>query len=366
MLKNLARLSRVVWAFGVVIAATTSGAKAVRADLFSSTVYAVQPLENARERTTSIAFSPNAAFVAWAVSGVDAGQMLWGYDSNGLKWTQAFDTNPDGAYVAFSSDSARLAVSSPLLKPKKGSPLGATLELFSTALSDKVPQHIVQVPKSLWKTVLPKYSVYQTVFSPDNKLLAGVCNDRTVRVWTVDKGQLFKTLVIGRDVKALVFTPNGELIVAAGTRTKGELQRWNLNTLKMTRKTDVGASFETLLLDDDGATVISGDAKGVLTFWNAATGAKTKTLAMEGSATKIQSLSPDGSLFAGFVAGENANDLLLALWNAETGALYTSYPGNRGAARPIAFSSNTAHIATGGVGGSSGVVGATLHVWPIN
>lgn len=365
MNKSLAHISGVVLIFGVFAFATLCG-NAAHAEMFSSTVYAVQPLDDESERTTSIAFSPDAALIAWATSDKEQGQLFWGYDNYGLKWTKIADINPEGAQVSFSSDSSRLAVASPLSKTKKGSAATGTLEMFSTALSGNVPQHIVQVPTSLWKTALPKYSVLQTVFSPDSTLLAGVCNDRAVRVWNVTDGKTLKTFNIARDVKTLVFTANGELVVAAGAKTKGELQWWNLTTSKMTRKVDVGASFESLFVAEEGATVLSSGSKGVVTFWNAANGAKIKTVTMEHSATSLQAVSPDGAWFAGFVAGENANDLVLSQWD-EDGALRLSYSSNRGPQRPVAFAPNTEHIATGGVGGTApNIDHAMLNVWPVN
>lgn len=365
LIPSFVRVSRAVPIFGVLFVSTFWRANVARAELFSSTVYAVQTLEDESERTTSIAFSPDAALIAWATSDKEQGQLFWGYDNYGLKWTKVADINPDGALVAFSADSARLAVASPLAKPKKGS--AATLEIFSTALSGNVPQHIVQVPTSLWKIALPKYSVLQTAFSLDNALLAGVCNDRAVRVWNANNGKISKTLNVARDAKALVFAANGELVVAAGAKNKGELQWWNVTTLKMTRKLDVGASFETLFAVDKGSTLLSSDRKGVVTFWNAATGAKIKTVTMENSATSLGDVSPDGAWFAGFVEGESSSDLVLSQWDAETGALRLSYSSNRGPQRPVAFASNSEHLATGGVGGTApNVDHAMLNVWPVN
>lgn len=362
---SFARISRVVLIFGGFAFSTLCG-NAARAEMFSSTVYAVQPLEDESERTTSIAFSPNNYLIAWATSDKEQGQLFWGYDNYGLKWTKVADLNPEGAQVSFSSDSNRLAVASPLAKPKKGSTATATLEMFDTALSGNVPQHIVQVPQSLWKISLPKYSVLQTVFSSDNTLLAGVCNDRAVRVWNMADGKVINVLNIARDVKSIVFAATGELIVAAGAKSKGELQWWNLTTSKVTRKLDVAASFEALFVADEGATVLSSDSKGVVTFWNAATGAKIKTVTMENSASKLQAVSPDGAWFAGFVMGENANDLVLSQWDAD-GVLRLSYSSNRGPQRPVAFAPNTEHIATGGVGGTApNVDHAMLNVWPVN
>ena len=61
----------------------------------------------------------------------------------------------------------------------------------------------------------PYASVYSVSISPDMKLVAGGCQDKVVRIWDVETGQLVQVLEGHTDlVRSVAFTCDGKGLVS--------------------------------------------------------------------------------------------------------------------------------------------------------
>lgn len=59
--------------------------------------------------------------------------------------------------------------------------------------------------------------IYLTIFSPDEKLMASSSRDLTARIWDVATGRELQKLNGFRcSVKAVAYSPNGQMLAAAG------------------------------------------------------------------------------------------------------------------------------------------------------
>jgi WD40 repeat protein/serine/threonine protein kinase len=171
------------------------------------------------------------------------------------------------------------------------------------------------------RAVLPQQMdrVTSLAFSPDSGLLASGSKDRTVRLWDVAGGKERTVLKAGGLVGSLAFAPDGRTLavgVQAPVKTSynGEVRRWDIDSGKELPSVDlvdtVGVPFlayspngktiaaahrgtivlidadrasvrlsrtlthfvECMALSRDGASVATGDGKGVFRIWDTRTG----------------------------------------------------------------------------------------------
>ncbi|WP_433473320.1 WD40 repeat domain-containing serine/threonine protein kinase [Spirillospora sp. CA-142024] len=136
----------------------------------------------------------------------------------------------------------------------------------------------------------------------------------------------------------LAFTPDSATLVCAGT---GQIWRWPVATGR-------GAAHE---LGDDGAdqlTALSGDGRllatlrgqGPVRLWDAATGARLRTI-MPGGRAYTKALSPDGRTLAAVGAG-------IELWDTATGRRTGAFASRNGAPLRLVFDAAGGRIAVVG------------------
>ncbi|KII87799.1 hypothetical protein PLICRDRAFT_176565 [Plicaturopsis crispa FD-325 SS-3] len=112
-------------------------------------------------------------------------------------------------------------------------------------------------------------------FSPDGRLVVAGSEDKLIRVWSVESGELLHTLTGHRsDVYALAFTPTHQLVSASGDRT---IRLWDLSkpesipTCKVLLPADnpnkSSTAFTSVAVSADGKTVAAGSLDGAVRVW---------------------------------------------------------------------------------------------------
>ncbi len=146
--------------------------------------------------------------------------------------------------------------------------------------------------------------IREIAYSPDGSLLAVGCDDGTVRLWSIEQGEMLTVLEAHPDslVASLAFNPDGSVLATAGG--------WGDDTVKLW---DVGAGEKILTLEADVESVafsLDGSLLATGGGWNSDTlllwdvtddasptfGERLATL--DGHTMSVESIafSPDGSL----------------------------------------------------------------------
>ncbi|MFH0992127.1 MAG: WD40 repeat domain-containing protein [bacterium] len=145
-----------------------------------------------------------------------------------------------------------------------------------------------------------KPDAHSLAFSPDGKILAAGCSDKTIKLWDVATGE-FLTSFEGHadEVRSIAFSPDGKMIASSsGRHEEGgidfNVKLWELRTGKEL-KTFSGHSNEvsSVVFSPDGKFLISGSMDGRTKIWDVLTGKELITLIALGKEDWI-AVTPDG------------------------------------------------------------------------
>ncbi len=190
-------------------------------------------------------------------------------------------------------------------------------------------------------------SVYEVAISPDGKTLASGDYDNTVRLWDLATGAEVRALTgHGNTISALTFSPDGK-ILASGSYD-GTIKLWdvscglNFRTLKGNATTISAIAFSP-----DGSTLASvnhgkfWDIDATISLWNISTGAELRTF-NRGFATSV-AFSIDGKTLA-----TGGKDMLIKLWDLESGAELPDLKGHKTEVYQLAFNPDGKTLTTSG------------------
>ncbi|MDZ8054630.1 MAG: protein kinase domain-containing protein [Aulosira sp. ZfuVER01] len=195
-------------------------------------------------------------------------------------------------------------------------------------------------------------SVNSVAFSPDGKTLAIGSDDKTIKLWNLETGELIRTLT-WRDfdfdfVTSIAISPDGKTL-ASGSFNK-TIKLWNLATGELIRTLTGHSSYiNSVAISPDGNTLASGGKDKTIKLWNLATGELIRTLPVEryvntGHSESVTSIaiSPDGKTLA-----SGSDDKTIKLWNLATGELIRTLTGHSSYVNSLAISPDSKTLASG-------------------
>ncbi|MEH2124303.1 CHAT domain-containing protein [Nostoc sp.] len=144
-------------------------------------------------------------------------------------------------------------------------------------------------------------------FSPDGKTILSGSNDKTVRLWDVETGQLLHLLTGHRDrVKGVGISPDRQLLLSCSA--DGNVKAWDENQLTTKKTGDcrytIRASSKPITLvhslpispDSQRPIFATGAEHGKVSLWRLETGEWIRTFQAHSSPVISLSFSPDGQM----------------------------------------------------------------------
>jgi WD40 repeat protein len=263
--------------------------------------------EQGGQGAMSVAFSPDGQWLATGTEGL-GGIRVWNVQDRSLQWRidrwSGAHYMPD--QIAFSADSAALVI--PVAEG------GERLEIRDTRTGRLIRAHETR-----------GVSMWYAAISADQQWIAGSGGGGGLRVWRLEDSepQHDQFQGHGQPIQHLVFTPDGESLLAAPSQ--GEIALWDSakGAPHWLRPRGVDSIARTtslthLTISPDGqyaAGVTYGDTMDV---WDLETGEQRYKLPghgrQRGFASNSIAFTPDSRRFASF-----GNDLHLRVWDTESG-----------------------------------------------
>lgn len=180
--------------------------------------------------------------------------------------------------------------------------------------------------------------VWSVALSSDGQTLVSGSEDKTIKIWNLDTGQLLRTLNGYSDsVRSVAVSSNGE-IIASGSADK-TVKLWNLETGVRTFSEHSGPVW-SIALSPDGQTLVSGSQDNTIKIWHLPTGGLRRTLVGHSGPVFSVAISPNRQIAS---AG---GDKTIKIWNLDTGQLLRTLRGHSDAVRSVAFSPDRQKLAS--------------------
>jgi WD40 repeat protein len=195
----------------------------------------------------------------------------------------------------------------------------------------------------LLKTLTGHHTWIRTLaISPDNQMLVSGCNDNTVYLWELATGKQCYTLTGHNDwVRAIAVSPNGRLL-ASGSQDK-RVRIWDLKSLEPVQTlTEHNHWVLTLSFSPDSEHLVTGSRDQLVRLWEPFKGKCYRTFIGHTAEVLAVAVSPDGQAIA-----SSSADQTVKLWKLNTGSLLHTFTSYNSAVSTIAFSPDGKILATG-------------------
>ena len=195
---------------------------------------------------------------------------------------------------------------------------------------------------------IKQHIVYEVVFSPDSRKIAGVITNEIVRIWDVQTGRELQNLLHSDEIPVLMWSPDGRKLACGDV--KGIIQLWEIpqtgeesaicvQTLTGHTKEVVGLAFAP-----DGQTLASASWDGTVKLWDVHTGQLRHTLTGHKDRVSRLAWSPDGRWLA---SGGRDSDPSIWLWDVAQAQYQTVLLGHRGVIRGLGFTPDSSKLLSG-------------------
>ncbi len=187
-------------------------------------------------------------------------------------------------------------------------------------------------------------SVTAVAIGADGNLLISGSWDTTIKQWNLATGELQQTLTelpnLAKPITALVITPDGQTLISSNRSS--EITLWNLHTGQRHSFTGHTDQVNTLALSQDGKILASGSADSTVKIWHLGTRELLRTLTGHGGAVYAVDISPDRQ----FVVSSSW-DRTVKVRNLNTGGLSCTLTHHALPVSTLAISADSQTLFTG-------------------
>jgi WD40 repeat protein len=185
--------------------------------------------------------------------------------------------------------------------------------------------------------------------NPQRPIFATGAEHGKVSIWNLETGQWQRTISAhSSPVLSLAFNAEGRWL-ASGSQNK-TIKLWDLDKAEEQPLYVIGnahlSQVLSLAINSQQQILVSGGADRTIKLWDLATGkARSPVHILEGHSGQVWcvAVSPDGAKIASASA-----DFTVKLWDSQTGELRQTFTGHLGEVRTVAFSPDGALLASGG------------------
>lgn len=180
--------------------------------------------------------------------------------------------------------------------------------------------------------------------------LPAVSSSPTPSLWNLDVFEKFQTLSTDEVVRAVAFSPNGQMLAAGGADKTVKL--FNLSTGEVIATlTGHRLGVNAVAFNQDGQVLASGSQDKTIKLWNVVTGEEIGGIAGHSMAVNAVAFSPDGKLASG------SADKTIKLWNCSTKEEIWAIAAHKLAVNALAFGSDVL---------ASSSADKTIKIWNIS
>ncbi|MEB3218812.1 MAG: serine/threonine-protein kinase [Nostocales cyanobacterium 94392] len=187
-------------------------------------------------------------------------------------------------------------------------------------------------------------------FSSDSQTLFSGANDKTIRIWNLQKRNLQNHFSESGEWIVLATTPDGKTLLS-GSSDK-TIKIWNLQTGN--KQNIIKAHFDlinSLCINPQGDLLVSCSRDKTIKIWQLDNGKLLKTISGNAGFIYTVNISPDGKIIA-----SGGSDKVIKIWQLDAGELLQTFTGSPGFVRSIAISSSLQILASSGFG-------KTINLW---
>jgi WD40 repeat protein len=179
--------------------------------------------------------------------------------------------------------------------------------------------------------------------SPRGNALAASGRDGSFRVWTIDgkpHGEPFKQHRL--EVSALAFSPKGN-VIASGARHE-PMRLWSLNGISRPLMTGVGDTMDFIQYSPQGDVILAAGTPGKIQLWQGDGQPLTAPFKAHVEFIRAIAFAPDGQSFASM----GGDTLAIKLWNLDGTPRRPPLEGHTGIVRGLAFTPSGQQLVSGG------------------
>lgn len=236
------------------------------------------------------------------------------------------------------------------------------LRLEATApLAEKVPIAVGQSrPRFISPSVTVRWHCIQTLaghrgeitaiaLSPDGELIASGSSDKTIRLWSLQTGELLHTYT-GRSfrfpqghqdrITGLAFSPSSEILLSSSA--DGTIKQWDASSGELFSNLQGGWGVSAIALNPHDPLLVSGSEDGLIQLWDLEHEALIANLAQ--LYQPITALAVDSTGHSAW----SSHGKTIAQWDLHDDRLLTTLKGHAEAVTTIALSHDGCTLISGG------------------